>query len=93
MKMEGTTAMHVWVCPCCVSGLDRYGHEATWTEHDDNRDGFYNEDGRVGDNEFGLCVVCLSMEAEIYTGLFLENHAVDYEILDTSIVYKTVIPT
>ena len=81
-----TTRKHVWVCPDCWSELERYDHEANWTEADD-------EDQNVGYSDYGRCVECREAVAELGKGLFIENAIVCYDFTQTGINYTVVIPT
>ena len=91
--MTGAEIRSIWVCSDCAEELDRYEHVAKWETPDDHSDGEHNKDGRVGYDEFGLCVVCREVEAELGTGLFLENQEVDFVFTESGILFQTVIIT
>ena len=84
--MQGEEMRRIWVCSDCSEELDRYEHAAEWEEFD-------NEDHNVGYDEFGRCVVCCEVEAELGTGLFLENQEVNYTFTESGILYQTIITT
>ena len=91
--MIGNERRRIWVCSDCSGELDQNGHMAEWESPDDNSDNECNENGFCGYDEFGLCVECREVEAELGTGLFLENQEVDYQFTETGILYQTIILT